>query len=131
VIVTKKLHFYAAHRNPEICGKCENIHGHRYGVDISVRHDKAGSVTIPFASLEDAAMTVVAELDHSLLLYSKDPAKPALIASGACGKVYEVPFQTSCENMAQHLAERLVAAGLNVVSLVLHETDTSSVTVTP
>lgn len=130
MIVTKQFRFYAAHRNPEAGERCASIHGHRYGLDVSVQHPRSGSVTILFSAVEEAVLSVVNDMDHALLLWSEDPAKPALISSGACSRVYEVPFQTSCENMAEHILERLVSRGLDVVSLTLKETDTSSVTVT-
>jgi 6-pyruvoyl-tetrahydropterin synthase len=129
VIVTKSFHFYAAHRNPEGGWKCASLHGHRYGLDVSVTREKVGSITIPFAEIEERVMKVIGPMDHSLLLYSEDPAKEALLTSGACGKVYEVPFQTSAENMAEHILNRLAWNGLDIVSVTLRETDTSSVTV--
>jgi len=130
VIVTKEFRFYAAHRNPEAGEKCASIHGHRYGLEVSVQHARQGSVTILFSAIEDAVLSVIGGMDHSLLLWSQDPAKAFLMSSGACDRVYEVPFQTSCENMAEHILDRLKLSGINVVSLTLKETDTSSVTVT-
>lgn len=127
--VTKTFRFYAAHRNPEAGSRCSSIHGHRYGLSVCVQHEQVGSLTIPFSDLEDAVLKVIGPMDHSLLLYSQDPAKTMLVASGACERLYEVPFETSCENMARFIMETLAAAGLNVVSLTLQETDTSSVTV--
>jgi 6-pyruvoyltetrahydropterin/6-carboxytetrahydropterin synthase len=129
--VTKEVHFYAAHRNAEVGGKCASLHGHRYGLSVTVSQPRTGSVTILFEHLEKEILSVAGELDHSLLLYSEDPAKDDLQRSGACQKVYLVPFETSCENMAEHIAERLYFLGLNVTSLTLRETDTSSATVTP
>ena len=131
ITVTKRFRFYAAHRNTDLCGKCESIHGHCYVLMVAVTAPKRSSVTIPFAELEAAVSPVIEEMDHSLLLWSKDPARGALESSGACEKTYVVPFQTSCENMADHIMRRLQVAGLDVVSLTLQETETSSVTVTP
>jgi 6-pyruvoyltetrahydropterin/6-carboxytetrahydropterin synthase len=131
ITVTKRFRFYAAHRNTDLCGKCESIHGHCYVLLVTVSAPKISSVTIPFADIDSAASPIVERLDHSLLLWSKDPARNALVYSGACSKLYVVPFQTSCENMAEHIMELFQSAGLNVVSLTLQETETSSVTVTP
>ena len=127
--ITKQFHFYAAHRNEEIGGKCGSIHGHRYGLAVSVEEPRSGSITMLFEEIESRAKSVVSRLDHSLLLHSGDPAREALLASGACERVYEVPFPTSAENMAEHLLGELRRAGLNVVELSLQETDTSIVTV--
>lgn len=127
--VTKTFRFYAAHRNPEAGPRCGSIHGHRYGLSVSVLYQQVGSLTIPFSVLEDAVLDVIGPMDHSLLLHSQDPAKKLLVESGACERLYEVPFETSCENMARFITKTLLVAGLNVISLTLQETDTSSVTV--
>lgn len=128
--VTKEFHFYAAHRNEEIGGKCANIHGHRYGLTVTVFQPKLGSVTILFDEFERAVSPLLSRLDHCLLLHRGDPAANALVNSGACQKIYWLDAPTSAENLAEHIFLRLVCAGLNVVSLTVKETDTSSVTVT-
>lgn len=129
--ITKHFKFYAAHRNEEIGGKCAAIHGHRYGVAVTVAEARNGSITMLFEEIENRVKPLIDRLDHSLLLHTGDPARSALLASGACCRVYEVPFPTSAENMADHLLAELRATGLNVVELALQETDTSIVTVKP
>lgn len=129
--VTKHFKFYAAHRNEEIGGKCASIHGHRYGVAVTVEEPRNGSITMLFEDIENRVKPLIDRLDHSLLLHASDPARDALLASGACCRVYEVPFHTSAENMAEHLLRELRAVGLNVIELALQETDTSTVTVHP
>jgi len=129
--ITKHFKFYAAHRNEEIGGKCASIHGHRYGIAVTVAEARQGSITMLFDEIEKRAKPLFDRLDHSLLLHAGDPARDALLSSGACCRVYEVPFPTSAENMAEHLLGELRATGLNVVELALQETDTSIVTVKP
>lgn len=129
--ITKHFKFYAAHRNEEIGGKCASIHGHRYGIAVTVDEARNGSITMLFEDIETLVQPLLARLDHSLLLHANDPAREYLVASGACSRLYEVPFPTSAENMAEHILTELRAAGLNVVELSLQETDTSTVTVRP
>jgi 6-pyruvoyltetrahydropterin/6-carboxytetrahydropterin synthase len=129
--ITKHFKFYAAHRNEEIGGKCASIHGHRYGIAVTVEEPRNGSITMLFDEIEQRVKPLLDRLDHSLLLHAGDPARDTLVASGACCRVYEVPFPTSAENMAEHILVKLRAAGLNVVELALQETDTSIVTVKP
>lgn len=131
IVVTKEFHFYAAHRNEEVGGKCANIHGHRYGLTVSVAEQRNGSVTILFEELERRLQPLLDEVDHCLFLNENDPAAPALVGSGACGKVYKIGAPTSVENLAESFLRSARLLGLNVVSLTLKETDTSSVTVTP
>lgn len=83
-----------------------------------------------FSDIEAMVQPLLDKLDHSLLLHTHDPARDLLISCGACSRVYEVPFPTSVENMAEHLLNELRSTGLNVTELTLQETDTSTVTVT-
>ena len=131
VTVTKQFHFYAAHRNEEIGGKCANIHGHRYGLAVTVAGQRDGSVTVLFEQLERWVKAEIIDLaDHSLMLNREEPAADALLASGACGKVFWVSGPTSCENLAELFFSMLQSVCATVVSVTLQETDTSSVTVT-
>lgn len=129
--VTKEFRFYAAHRNEEIGGKCANIHGHRYGLVVTVAGQRSGSVTVLFEELERWVLREIIDYaDHSLLLNRQDPAADALVSSGACGKVFWVDGPTSCENLAELFFSMIDSVCDSVVSLTLKETDTSSVTVT-
>jgi len=127
--VAKRFHFYAAHRNEEIGGKCANLHGHRYGLEVEVEYPQHGSVTILFEHLEEMVEPIVEALDHSLLLHVHDPAAPALVASGACGKIYWLDVPTSAENLTRHIFQKLYMGGVEVVRVALQETDSSTVTV--
>lgn len=131
LVVTKEFHFYAAHRNEEVGGKCASIHGHRYGLTISVAEPRNGSVTILFEDLERRLKPLLDEVDHCLFLNENDPAAKALMESGACENIYMIGGPTSVENLAESFLRSARLLGLNVVSLTLRETDTSSVTVTP
>jgi 6-pyruvoyltetrahydropterin/6-carboxytetrahydropterin synthase len=127
--VAKRFHFYAAHRNEEIGGKCANLHGHRYGLEVEVEYPQHGSVTILFEHLEEMVEPIVEALDHSLLLHLHDPAASGLVASGACGKIYWLDVPTSAENVARHIFQKLYMGGVEVVRVALQETDSSTVTV--
>lgn len=129
MVITKRFKFYAAHRNEEIGGKCGSIHGHRYGIAVTVAEPRNGSITILFADIDSLIDPIIAELDHSLLMHENDPARESLQISGACCRMYLVPFVTSAENMAEHLLDRIRATGLNVTRLELQETDSSTVVI--
>lgn len=130
ITVTKRFHFYAAHRNQEIGGKCANIHGHRYGLSVTVQEPMNGSVSILFEDLQNKIQPLIDELDHSLLLDVHDPAGMKLKQSKACEKIFVMNQPTSAENLAIDLFERVEKAGLNVIKLELQETDSSTVTLT-
>ena len=67
--LTVQLEFAAAHRLRDYPGKCSQMHGHNYRVEVTVRGlglDEAGML-IDFGSLKQLCAQVVDELDHSLL----------------------------------------------------------------
>lgn len=61
--------FAAAHQLREYRGKCENIHGHTFKVEIRVRARKLDRIglAIDFRELKEIADRVLAGYDHQLL----------------------------------------------------------------
>ena len=61
--------FSAAHRLRGYPGKCENLHGHNWSVEVFVRCDKVNDigVTVDFGEIKAALKAVVARLDHKSL----------------------------------------------------------------
>jgi 6-pyruvoyltetrahydropterin/6-carboxytetrahydropterin synthase len=59
----------AAHQLREFSGKCENLHGHNWKIEIYVtgRELGANGILIDFKLIKDAAHKVVQELDHTFL----------------------------------------------------------------
>lgn len=61
--------FSAAHQLRGYKGKCENLHGHNWKVQIHVIADKLNDIdlAIDFHELKDMASEVLSALDHSML----------------------------------------------------------------
>ena len=72
--VCKMFRFDAAHYLPNYEGKCKNLHGHTWTLEVEVSSDKliqlgseAGMV-VDFGKLKEAVnREVISELDHTLL----------------------------------------------------------------
>ena len=116
---TKSFTFDAAHFLPSHKGKCANMHGHTYRLDVTVvREDgnlsKSGSdegMVIDFADLKAIVKAeVIDKLDHRVL---NDV----------------LPFRTTAENMVAYmfevLTEKLQSSGVSVVRIKLWETPDS------
>lgn len=91
--------FAAAHNLRNFRGKCENLHGHNWKVEVVVRGrrlDESG-VVVDFGELKRATREILAEVDHQYL--------------------NDIPFfrdrNPSSENIARFLFDRL-AERLNV-----------------
>jgi 6-pyruvoyltetrahydropterin/6-carboxytetrahydropterin synthase len=61
--------FSAAHRLREYKGKCEQLHGHNYKVQVTARRDQLGpgGMVIDFGDLKRATGAVLEKLDHKYL----------------------------------------------------------------
>ena len=75
--VKVRSQFSGAHNLREYKGKCEDLHGHIWIIELAVcsdRLDKAGMV-VDFKKLKDMLNEVISELDHKYLndvVYFKD-----------------------------------------------------------
>ena len=67
VTITKS--FAAAHVLKEIGGKCEELHGHNFKVEVSVSSKKLNSegILIDFRVLKGWTMEILEDLDHKYL----------------------------------------------------------------
>lgn len=128
MIIHKKYHFYAAHRNKAGGEKCGRIHGHTYDVECSFKFDtiNEGGVTCLFSDIDKLVEPIIKEHCHWFLLYDKDPLCELLTLAGE--KYLPLPFETSAENMAVWLATRIKnETKLPIVRITLAETKSSIV----
>lgn len=59
----------AAHQLREFSGKCENLHGHNWKIEIHVTGQELGpnGILIDFKLIKDRAHKIIEELDHTFL----------------------------------------------------------------
>lgn len=118
ISITKKFTFEAAHQLPNHDGKCKNLHGHSYVLEVTVSGPviQSGPKEGMIMDFKDLSVIVDREIinqwDHQ---YLNDV----------------LPFVTTAENLATEALSRLQKAGLPVTSITLWETAKSFVTVTP
>ena len=116
-VVTVSLNFAAAHQLPGHKGKCARLHGHTYGLEVSVEgtpqeSGPAAGMVMDFADLRERVSRVIVDrLDHQLLNEVFD----------------QVP---TAEAVAAWVFERLRDEGLPVVRVRLAEGPSSYVEVT-
>ncbi len=122
--VTKNFKFDSAHFLPEHKGKCAEIHGHTYRLEVTVARldgrliadGSSAGMVIDFGDLKDIVQReIIARVDHKLL---NDV----------------LPFRTTAENMASYfyevLTKHLAPLGVEVLKLKLWETQTAYAEVT-
>ncbi len=110
-------------------GKCANIHGHHWivevmisGGDLQESGEKRGML-IDFGDLKKAVRSLADDFDHALI-YEKDSLKPTTVQAleSENFRLIEVPFRPTAENFARHFYEILSAQGLEIKSVTVYET---------
>ena len=113
--------FAAGHALRNYNGKCENVHGHNYRVQVTVEGAELDSIglLVDFGAIKKVIRNVVERVDHQFLndLPPFDRINP------------------SAENLARYFCDGLKPAiqkdGLRIQAVTVWETDTSSATFRP
>ncbi|MEJ7617496.1 MAG: 6-carboxytetrahydropterin synthase QueD [Pyrinomonadaceae bacterium] len=112
-------HFSSAHQLRGYKGKCENLHGHNYKIEIFARGrqlDRTG-LLVDFGELKEAADEVVHYLDHRNI----NELPP-----------FDAELNPSAENLARYILERVGSrigdARVQVYKVRCYETPTSVAT---
>jgi len=119
--ISVEYSFAAGHALRGYKGKCENVHGHNYKVQVTVAGEQLNStgLLMDFVELRAAIKAAVERLDHRFLndLPPFDQLNP------------------SAENLAKYFWEKVEAQaraqGLRVDAVTIWETDSTSATYRP
>lgn len=89
-------HFSSAHQLRGYRGKCENLHGHNYKIEIYARGSELDNIglLVDFVELKEAADEVVAYLDHRNI----NELPP-----------FDEELNPSAENLARYILERVAS----------------------
>ena len=121
--------FDSAHFLTDYYGKCENLHGHRWRVVVTIEQEELQTegtmrdMVLDFGVFKRAVRELADSLDHTFLV-EEGSLKPATIAAlEAEGfSLTILPFRTTAENLARYVAEQLVSQGLPVSEVECDET---------
>ena len=111
--------FSSAHQLRGYKGKCENLHGHNYKIEIYARGSELDNIglLVDFGELKEAADEVVRYLDHRNI----NELPP-----------FDAELNPSAENLARYILERVAAAcgdeRVQVYKVRCYETPTSVAT---
>jgi len=127
MIIEKKYYFYAGHRNKEAGVKCGRLHGHTYDVIIKINFTSIkNGITMLFQEIDEKIEPIIKSFDHYLLLYEKDSLCELL--EFANEPFIKLPFQTSAENMAIWIYNRIKnETKLDIIEIQLRETKSSNI----
>jgi 6-pyruvoyltetrahydropterin/6-carboxytetrahydropterin synthase len=127
MIIERKYHFYAGHRNKEAGIKCGRLHGHTYDVVVHIRPEKlTNGIGILFSDIDEKIEPIIKEYDHYLILNEKDSLCEILELANE--EFIKLPFDTSAENLATWLFHRIKnETKLPIVKIEFAETKSSNV----
>jgi 6-pyruvoyltetrahydropterin/6-carboxytetrahydropterin synthase len=121
--------FDSAHFLADYYGKCENLHGHRWRVVVTISADelqKAGTMrdmVLDFGVFKRQVRSLAKELDHTFLVEEGTLRPTTISALEEEGfSLTILPFRTTAENLARYFAKRLQELGLPVSQVECFET---------
>lgn len=131
--ISKIFTFDASHMLDGHDGKCQNLHGHTYQLEVTVASilinegAKAGMV-MDFADLKTSVkQTILEPFDHAFLYHGNNERESQIAAllEGWQMKTLRLNQRTTAENLAIEMYHRLQAVGVPVCRIKLWETPTS------
>lgn len=131
ITVTRHHDFCYGHRVVDHESKCKHLHGHNGRIHFTIRAadnklDGIGRV-IDFSVIKQKLCQWVEDvIDHSTLIWSKDPLLPTLRDLDRDG-IFEVPFNPTAENICRWFVEDvgprlLEGTGCELIECTLEET---------
>ncbi len=121
--------FDSAHFLKGYEGKCSNIHGHRWTVEIEVGSEtleedgQTRGMIVDFSKLKEDLGAIADELDHCLIIETgslREKTMEALL--GENFKVINVSFRPTAENFAKFFFELMESKGYMVINSTVYET---------
>ena len=121
--------FDSAHFLTDYYGKCENLHGHRWRMVVTLGQDELQregtmkDMVLDFGVFKQEVRALANELDHTFLV-EEGSLKPQTVAAleGEGFSLTVLPFRTTAENLARYAYDRLCDQGLPVSRIDLYET---------
>jgi len=112
--ISREYSWDMAHRLSKHEGKCWNLHGHTYKCEIELTGCiKSNGMVMDFYELDQIVKPIIEELDHSTMVWMEDEfLRVAMNSDLVFGgkrkmKVYFTNFESTAENIAKHLFERI------------------------
>ncbi len=128
--ITRQTTFDAGHRLLHHGGKCQNVHGHTYRVEATVRgkvKDATGEadegMVLDFSTVKAVLMDVVERYDHAFMVDPRDEAMVAFLKD-AGSRYVVMDFPPTAENLAAEILRKMQEKlkDLEVIRVRLWET---------
>nr|WP_300305369.1 6-carboxytetrahydropterin synthase QueD [uncultured Anaerostipes sp.] len=127
--LTTHASFDSAHFLSGYEGKCRNLHGHRWKLEVTVssenlvREGQIRGMIVDFGELKKDVKNLADEFGHCLIIEKgtlKEKTMEALTEEEF--KIIQVDFRPTAENFARYFYERMQKAGYKVSLVKVYET---------
>ncbi len=111
--IAKDFRWEMAHRLQCHKGKCYNLHGHSYRMQVEFEgniNSNTGMV-LDYFDVKDIVAPLVNRLDHTVIIWNKDTKLIEKISELDSASVI-VPFETTAENLVRYFLEKILQANL-------------------
>lgn len=121
--------FDSAHFLKGYQGKCSNIHGHRWTIEVTVASDEVEAdgqirgMIVDFKTLKNDLKDLADEFDHKFIIEEgslKEKTKEALLEEDFA--IVGLPFRPTAENLAKYFYDRMEEKEYQVVLVKVYET---------
>ena len=122
-------HFDAAHFLTDYHGKCENLHGHRWNVEVGIAVEELQTsgtekdMVCDFSKFKRIVRETVDEFDHTFLVEKGSLSEETIrCLEGEGFTLTFLPYRTTAENLAKDIFNRLSNQNLPVSFVEVRET---------
>ncbi|HJC49774.1 MAG TPA: 6-carboxytetrahydropterin synthase QueD [Candidatus Anaerostipes avistercoris] len=110
-------------------GKCRNLHGHRWKLEVTVsseelvREGQIRGMIVDFGELKKDVKNLADEFDHCLIIEKGTLKEKTMeVLTEEEFKIIQVDFRPTAENFARYFYERMQKAGYKVSLVKVYET---------
>ena len=127
--LTTHASFDSAHFLSGYEGKCRNLHGHRWKLEVTVsseelvREGQIRGMIVDFGELKKDVKNLADEFDHCLIIEKGTLKEKTMeVLTEEEFKIIQVDFRPTAENFARYFYERMQKAGYKVSLVKVYET---------
>lgn len=127
--LTTHASFDSAHFLSGYEGKCRNLHGHRWKLEVTVsseelvRDGQIRGMIVDFGELKKDVKNLADEFDHCLIIEKGTLKEKTMeVLTEEEFKIIQVDFRPTAENFARYFYERMQKAGYKVSLVKVYET---------
>lgn len=111
--IAKDFRWEMAHRLQCHKGKCFNLHGHSYKLQVEFdgNVDSQTGMVLDYFNVKDIVGPLVDELDHTVIIWEKDEILIKKISELNTAHVI-IPFESTAENLVGYFLDKISKAKL-------------------